>query len=139
MAASIPAVAMASALLLGALPSAQAQPAACSEAGTTIEISQCVQAELARKDQALKQAMQAVAIEAAAVPSDAFLPLWRENLTGFFKASANPEQQFQAFRTARLKACAYMNSLAFEGTGYGIFVTNCEIKLTDVLLEKLGN
>jgi hypothetical protein len=32
-----------------------------------------------------------------------------------------------------------MNSLAFQGTGFGIFVTNCEIKLTDVLLEKLGN
>jgi hypothetical protein len=32
-----------------------------------------------------------------------------------------------------------MNSLSLQGTGFGIFVANCEIKLTDVLLEKLGN
>ena len=27
----------------------------------------------------------------------------------------------------------------FQGSGFGIFVTNCELRLTDVLLEKLGN
>ena len=139
MPARMPALAVSAALLLGAMPSARSQPSACSEAGTTIEISECVQAELGRKDEALKQAMQAVAREAAAVPGDNFQALWEENLTGFFKASTNPEQQYDDFRAARLKACAYMNSLAFQGTGYGIFVSNCEIRLTDVLLEKLGN
>ena len=47
--------------------------------------------------------------------------------------------QVEQFRAARSKACVFMNSLAFQGTGFGIFVTNCDIKLTDVLLEKLGN
>jgi len=89
--------------------------------------------------QALKQAMQAIATEAAAVPSEAFLPLWSDTLTGTFKSSADPAVQYEQFRAARSKACVFMNSLAFQGTGFGIFVTNCEIKLTDVLLEKLGN
>ena len=72
------------------------------------------------------------------VPSDTFKPLWEDTLTGFFKTSTNPQEQFEAFRSARLKACAFMQSLAFQGTGFGIFVTNCEIRLTDGLLEQLG-
>ena len=119
--------------------SAQAEEQVCSEAGTTVEMSICVRAELEKKDQALKQAMQAIATEAAAVPGDTFLPLWKDTLTGFFKSTTDPQAQFDDFRKARAQACVYMNSLAFQGTGFGIFVTNCEIKLTNVLLEKLGN
>jgi hypothetical protein len=47
-----------------------------------------------------------------------------------------PDEQFRA---ARSQACVFRNSLAFQKTGFGIVASNCKIKLTDVLLEKLGN
>lgn len=134
----IPALVAALAALM-ALPRAHAEQQACNEAGSTVEMSICVRAELEKTDRALKQAMQAVATEAAAVPGDRFLPLWEDTLTGFFKSTTDPQTQFEEFRKARSQACVYMNSLAFQGTGFGIFVSNCEIKLTNVLLEKLGN
>ena len=134
----IPALMAALAALMAQAP-AQAEEQVCSEAGTTVEMSLCVRAELEKKDQALKQAMQAIATEAADVPGDTFLPLWKDTLTGFFKSTTDPQTQFEDFRKARSQACVYMNSLAFQGTGFGIFVTNCEIRLTNVLLEKLGN
>ena len=130
---------MAALAALMAQPPAQAEEQVCREAGTTVEMSLCVRAELEKKDQALKQAMQAIATEAADVPGDTFLPLWKDTLTGFFKSTTDPQTQFEDFRKARSQACVYMNSLAFQGTGFGIFVTNCEIRLTNVLLEKLGN
>jgi uncharacterized protein YecT (DUF1311 family) len=132
-------LAAASALPLALINPALAEPTDCSQAGSTVEMTGCVRTALEAKDKALKQAMQAIASEAAAVPSEAFLPLWRDTLTGTFKSSADPAVQVEQFRAARSKACMFMNSLAFQGTGFGIFVTNCEIKLTDVLLEKLGN
>lgn len=133
------ALAGATAALLGQAPSQAEQQQICSQAGSTVEMSRCVRAELEKKDRALKQAMQAVASEAAAVPGDTFLPLWKDTLTGFFKSTTDPQKQFEDFRKARSQACVYMNSLAFQGTGFGIFVTNCEIQLTNVLLEKLGS
>lgn len=126
-------------LATGLIARAEAQPNTCSQLQTTVEISSCVQAELERKDRELKQAMQTIADDAAAVPGGTFPQLWRETLTKQFHSSDNPEQQFEAFRAARQKACVFMNSLSFQGSGFGIFVTNCEIRLTDVLLEKLGN
>jgi hypothetical protein len=83
--------------------------------------------------------MQAVARDAAEMPGGTFLPIWTDSLTGFFNTTTDPLKQFEAFKAARATACVYMNSLALQGTGFGIFVANCEIKLTDVLLEKLGN
>ncbi|MEY3767392.1 MAG: hypothetical protein RLZZ11_462, partial [Cyanobacteriota bacterium] len=62
--------------------------------------------------------------------------------------SANERRADEASRDveAWLK-CKYMrehlgeefNGVVTSATGFGIFVANCEIKLTDVLLEKLGN
>ena len=132
-------LAAASLLPLALVHPAQAQPAECSEAGSTVEMTRCVMAVLKTRDAALKQAMQTIRTEAAAMPGHHFLPLWNDTLTGFFKSSADPQVHYEQFRAARNQACVYMNSLAFQGTGFGIFVTNCEIKLTDVLLEKLGN
>jgi len=132
-------LAAASALPLALIQPSLAEPADCSQAGTTVEIASCVRTALEAKDKALKQAMQAIASEAAAVPSEVFLPLWKDTLTGTFNSSVDPAVQFEQFRAARSQACVFMNSLALQGTGFGIFVTNCEIKLTDVLLEKLGN
>ena len=65
------------------------------------------------------------------------LTLWKDNLTGFFKTSADPEDQLAAFQQARRNACVYMNSIAFQGTGFGIFVSNCEIRMTDALMQSL--
>jgi uncharacterized protein YecT (DUF1311 family) len=111
----------------------------CSQAFSTVESSVCTRANLERKDAELKQAMQAVARDAAEMPGRTFLPIWTDSLTGFFKTTTDPLKQFEAFKAARTTACVYMNSLALQGTGFGIFVANCEIKLTDALLEKLGN
>jgi len=46
---------------------------------------------------------------------------------------------YEQFRAARSQVCLFRNSLAFQETGFGIVASNCKIKLTDVLLEKLGN
>ena len=127
------------ALALAPLLPAQANPIDCSQAFSTVELSVCTRADLERKDAQLKQAMQAVARDAADTPGGTFRPIWTDSLTGFFKTTTDPLKQFEAFRAARQNACIYMNSLALQGTGFGIFVANCEIKLTDVLLEKLGN
>ena len=43
-----------------------------------------------------------------------------------------------AFQQARRNACVFMNSLSVQGTGFGIFVSNCEIRLTDALLQSLN-
>ena len=132
-------IAAAGALALASRLPAQANPIDCSQAFSTVELSVCTRANLERKDAELKQAMQAVAKDAAEMPGGTFLPIWTDSLTGFFNTTTDPLKQFEAFKTARQTACVYMNSLALQGTGFGIFVANCEIKLTDVLLEKLGN
>jgi uncharacterized protein YecT (DUF1311 family) len=133
------AIAASGALALAPLLPAQADPIDCSQAFSTVELSVCTRANLERKDAELKQAMQAVAKDAAEMPGGTFLPIWTDSLTGFFNTTTDPLKQFEAFKAARATACVYMNSLALQGTGFGIFVANCEIKLTDVLLEKLGN
>ena len=132
-------IAAAGAFTLAALLPAQAKPNACSQAFSTVDLTMCTRASLERKDEQLKQAMQAVARDAADPPGGTFLPIWTDSLTGFFKTTTDPLKQFEAFRAARQNACIYMNSLALQGTGFGVFVANCEIKLTDVLLEKLGH
>ncbi|WP_398325159.1 hypothetical protein [Vulcanococcus sp.] len=132
-------IAAAGALALASRLPAQANPIDCSQAFSTVELSVCTRANLERKDVQLKQAMQAVARDAAEMPGGTFLPIWTDSLTGFFNTTTDPLKQFEAFKAARATACVYMNSLALQGTGFGIFVANCEIKLTDVLLEKLGN
>ncbi len=133
------AIAASGALALAPLLPAQADPIDCSQAFSTVELSVCTRANLERKDAELKQAMQAVARDAADMQGGTFLPIWTDSLTGFFNTTTDPLKQFEAFKAARATACVYMNSLALQGTGFGIFVANCEIKLTDVLLEKLGN
>jgi uncharacterized protein YecT (DUF1311 family) len=135
----IPSLGAALVALISLMPASAAQPQICSDSLSTVEHTRCVRTELAQKDKQLQQAMQTIASDAAAVPSEQFPLLWSDTLTGFFKTSADPQQQFEQFKAARLKACAYMNSLAFQGTGFGIFVGSCEIRLTDGLLKSLGN
>jgi len=109
----------------------------CTSAQSTVEETGCVIAALQAMDQRLEQALEAVALEARAVPSDVFQTLWRDNLTGFYNTSADPAEQAAAFRNERRKVCAYAKSVAFQGTGYGIFTTRCELALTQTLLDQL--
>ena len=131
--------------LLAALPvlvvtggSAEAQSQPCANANSTVEMSLCIAKVLEQKDRELAVAMQKVASEAAEVPGGRFPTLWKDNLTVFFKTSADPEDQLAAFQQARRNACVYMNSIAFQGTGFGIFVSNCEIRMTDALMQSLN-
>ena len=85
----------------------------------------------------LLQALTAVAREAKQVPGPTFQTLWRGNLTGFYRTSADPLQQAEAFRANRRAVCAYAKSVGFQGTGYGISTTRCELALTRTLLDEL--
>ena len=123
--------------LLSLLPPATRATEVCTSAKSTVEETGCVMAALKAMDLRLEQALEAVALEARAVPSDVFQTLWRDNLTGFYNTSADPAAQAAAFRDERRKVCAYAKSVAFQGTGYGIFTTRCELALTRALLDQL--
>ena len=125
------------AALAGSTQPVVAQPNPCAHTLSTVETSLCIAKVLEQKDRELARAMQKVATDAAEMPGGQFPTLWKDNLTGFFKTSADPEDQLAAFQQARRNACVYMNSIAFQGTGFGIFVSNCEIRMTDALLQSL--
>ena len=109
----------------------------CSSSQSTVAESRCLAEALQAADRRLEAALARVAAEAASVPGDTFKPLWRENLTGFYRTSADPKQQAEAFRAERRQVCAYAKSVSFQGTGYGIFTTRCELALTRTLLDQL--
>ena len=109
----------------------------CSSAESNVAETRCVIAALKTMDQTLEKALARVAKEAKEVPGEVFQTLWRDNLTGFYKTSADPKAQASAFRAERRKVCAYAKSMAFQGTGYGIFTTRCELALTQTLLDQL--
>ena len=88
-------------------------------------------------DRKLEAAMARVAAEVASSGDETFRALWRENLTGFYRTSSDPKEQAAAFRAERRRVCAYAKSVSFQGTGYGIFTTRCELALTDTLLDQL--
>lgn len=124
--------------LLCSAPAAHAQAGPCPDVMSTVERTLCIGRVLEQKDKQLSIAMQKVAADAAAVPGGRFPTIWKDSLTGFFKTSADPEDQVAAFQQARRNACVFMNSLAVQGTGFGIYVSNCEIRLTDALLQSLN-
>ena len=109
----------------------------CTPSESTMVETRCVMEALQAKDRELGKALARVASEARQVPSETFQTLWRSNLTGFYKTSADPNEQSRAFRAERRKVCAYAKSVSFQGTGYGIFTTRCELALTQTLLEQL--
>ena len=100
-------------------------------------MSLCIAKVLEQKDRELAIAMQQVATDASNAFGGQFPRIWKDNLTDFYKTSADPEDQLAAFQQARRNACVYMNSIAFQGTGFGIFVSNCEIRMTDALMQSL--
>ena len=138
MRATLPLLLAVSLVPLHPLP-APAQDEVCSATSSTVAESRCVRAALQAMDQELQKALAQVAEEAKQVPSEVFQTLWRDNLTGFYETSADPEAQASAFKAERRKVCAYAKSLAFQGTGYGIFTTRCELALTQTLLDELRN
>jgi len=109
----------------------------CSNAPSTVAETRCVMEALKAADRKLEAALIGVAAEATSIPGETFEALWRENLTGFYRTSADPKQQAEAFRSERRQVCAYAKSVSFQGTGYGIFTTRCELALTQTLLDEL--
>lgn len=109
----------------------------CSGSLSTVAETGCVRDALKTADGKLDAALARVAREAASIPGNTFAALWRENLTGFYRTSADPRQQAEAFRAERRQVCAYAKSVSFQGTGYGIFTTRCELALTQTLLDQL--
>ena len=109
----------------------------CQDSLSTLELNRCLDQALPQSDADLLRELKQVALDAAEVPGAMFSTLWRDNLTGFFQTSADPKEQFQRFQAERRQICAYAKSMAFQGTGYGIFVQQCELALSDALLLQL--
>jgi hypothetical protein len=99
--------------------------------------TRCLIQALASLDQELERATLQVAQAAAGVPGETFRTLWRDNLTNLYQTSADPRQQAAAFRSERRKVCAFAKSVGFQGTGYGISTTRCELALSRTLLGQL--
>jgi len=125
-----------SAPLLPLVPAKAAE--VCSGAVSTVAESRCVIQALQTMDGKLSAALARVAAEASSVPGKTFAALWRENLIGFYGTSTDPKQQAEAFRSERRRVCAYAKSVGFQGTGYGIYTTRCELALTRTLLDQLN-
>jgi len=111
----------------------------CSNTTSNVDTNLCVEEELKTTDNQLLQAMQQVEQDARSMPGGSFPSLWDKQLNEVFNISTDPQVQFAAFRKARLNACLYMNSITMQGSGFNIFVNNCQIDMTEVLLQKLGN
>jgi hypothetical protein len=99
--------------------------------------TRCLIQALASLDQQLDKATARVTAEAASIPGETFRTLWRDNLTNLYQTSADPRQQAAAFRNERRKVCAFAKSVGYQGTGYGISTTRCELALTQTLLTQL--
>ena len=109
----------------------------CAAANSTVAETRCLIQALASLDQQLDKATARVTAEAASIPGETFRTLWRDNLTNVYQTSADPRQQAAAFRSERRKVCAFAKSVGFQGTGYGISTTRCELALTQTLLTQL--
>jgi len=124
-------------VLLPLLPLPSSAGPLCPESLSTADQTRCLIKALEASDSQLQQALMGVAKEAKQVPGPTFQALWQENLKGFYKTSADPMQQAEAFRANRRAVCAYAKSVGFQGTGYGITTTRCELALTRTLLDEL--
>ncbi len=125
------------ATLVPLLPLPAAAAEVCTPSESTVAETRCLMAALEAVDRELEKALVRVASEAGQVPSETFQTLWRDNLTSFYQTSADPKEQAKAFRAERRKVCAYAKSVSFQGTGYGIVTSRCELALTRTLLEQL--
>jgi len=109
----------------------------CQDSVSTLELNRCLDQAMSQSDADLLRELKQVALNAAEVPSTMFSTLWRDNLTGFFQTSADPQEQFKRFQAERRQICAYAKSMAFQGTGYGSFIRHCELALNQALRDQL--
>ncbi len=123
--------------LLPLLPNPSSAAPLCPESLSTADQTRCLIKALETSDAKLQQALMGVAKEAQQIPGPTFQALWKENLKGFYGTSADPLKQAEAFRANRRAVCAYAKSVGFQGTGYGITTTRCELALTRTLLDEL--
>jgi hypothetical protein len=91
-------------------------------AGSTLEAPQA-------KDRELEKALVRVSSMARQVFSETVQSLWRDNHSGSYTMSADPNEQARAFRAERPMVSAH--------AGYGIVMTRCELASTRTLLEPL--
>ena len=125
-------------LMATAISPAVAEPITpCQDSLSTLELNRCLDQALIQSDADLLRELKQVALDAAEVPGAMFSTLWRDNLTGFFQTSADPQEQFNRFQSERRQICAYAKSMAFQGTGYGSFIRHCELALNQTLREQL--
>ena len=126
-----------SAALFPLLPLRSPAAELCADALSTPAQTQCLLSALQVRDREMDQALAQVVREAKEVPGPTFQTLWQENLTSFYRTSTDPRQQAEAFRAQRRAVCAFAKSVGFQGTGYGIATTRCELALTQALLLQL--
>jgi len=124
-------------VLLPLLPLPSSAGPLCPESLSTADQTRCLIKALEASDSQLQQALMGVAKEAQQVPGPTFQALWRQNLKGFYGTSVEPMKQAESFRANRRAVCAYAKSVGFQGTGYGITTTRCELALTRTLLDEL--
>ncbi|MGK7931753.1 MAG: lysozyme inhibitor LprI family protein [Microcystaceae cyanobacterium] len=105
----------------------------CDDAGSTGLTYQCLQNELKQLDDKLKELLNKVPATASELPQQ-FRDLWMEHLEGESLNRSNVSQLME-FQKARRNYCLYVNSIAFQGTGYGSMVLKCEIELTQSALK----
>mgnify|MGYP006304333379 CR=1 FL=1 len=106
----------------------------CEAAGSTGLIYQCFQNELEALDLQLQELLHSVPATAADMPSQQFRDLWMEHLEREGLERSNVTQLMN-FQQARQAYCSYVNSIAFQSTGYGSNVLQCEIELTQAALK----
>lgn len=105
----------------------------CDDAGSTGLTYQCLQNELKQLDNQLKELLNEVPATASESPQQ-FRDLWMEHLEGEGLNRSNVSQLME-FQKARRNYCLYVNSITFQGTGYGSMVFKCEIGLTQSALK----
>jgi hypothetical protein len=105
----------------------------CDEAGSTGLTYECLQNELKKLDDQLKELLHKVPATASELPQQ-FRNLWMEHLEREGLNRSNVSQLME-FQKARRTYCLYVNSIAFQGTGYGSMVLKCEIELTQSALK----
>ena len=106
----------------------------CYQAGSTGLTYQCFQKKLQALDDQLKAKLNQVPASAAEAPSQQYRDLWMDHLENNDLSRSNVSQ-LMAFQAARRNYCVYVNSLAFQSTGYGSLVLQCEIELTKAALK----
>lgn len=126
------------AVLTSALPAAQASER-CPGAETTMALLECLGRRLQDADRALATTLNGVAAAARGEMSDPpFLPLWQRFSEGL-PSGPDPARQLRAFQRERRQICQYINGMALQGSGFGVFVLSCELDLSDALLKQLRN